>query len=80
MDQGARSNLFPGVVEQGMGLIIKRPIGNAVWGWATDPNPYHHMLTSYTEEYFRRAGVMSSQAERLKTRRSRRSSWQWASH
>ena len=59
VDQGARSNLFPGVVEQEMGLIIMRPIGNAVWGRATDPNPYHHMPTSYTEEYFRRAGVMS---------------------
>jgi aryl-alcohol dehydrogenase-like predicted oxidoreductase len=59
VDQGARSNLFPGVVEQGMGLIIKRPIGNAVWGRATDPNPYHHMPTSYTEEYFRRAGLMA---------------------
>ncbi|MBU79887.1 MAG: aldo/keto reductase [Chloroflexi bacterium] len=59
VDQRARENLFPGVVGQGMGLIIKRPIGNAVWGRATDPNPYHHMPTSYTEEYFRRAGVMA---------------------
>lgn len=61
VDQGARKNLFPGVVEQGMGLIIKRPIGNAVWGRATDPNPYYHMPTSYTEEYFRRAGVMAAE-------------------
>ena len=59
VDQGARENLFPGVVEQGMGLIIKRPIGNAVWGRATDPNPYHHMPTSYTEEYFRRGIEMA---------------------
>lgn len=59
VDQDARTNLFPGVVKQGMGLIIKRPIGNAVWGRATDPNPYHHMPSSYTEEYFRRAGVMA---------------------
>ena len=59
VDQDARTNLFPGVVKQGMGLIIKRPIGNAVWGRASDPNPYHHMPSSYTEEYFRRAGVMA---------------------
>lgn len=59
VDQDARTNLFPGVVKQGMGLIIKRPIGNAVWGRATDPNPYYHMPSSYTEEYFRRAGVMA---------------------
>ena len=59
VDQGARANLFPGVVEQGMGLIIKRPIGNAVWGRATDPNPYWHMPSSYTEEYFRRGVEMA---------------------
>lgn len=59
VDQGARENLFPGVVEQGMGLIIKRPIGNAVWGRATDPNPYWHMPSSYTEEYFRRGVEMA---------------------
>ncbi|MDP6822065.1 MAG: aldo/keto reductase [Dehalococcoidia bacterium] len=59
VDQGARANLFPGVVEQGMGLIIKRPIGNAVWGRASDPNPYWHMPSSYTEEYFRRGVEMA---------------------
>ena len=59
VDQTARVNLFPGVVRQEMGLIIKRPIGNAVWGRATDPNPYHHMPTSYTEEYFRRGLEMA---------------------
>ena len=59
VDQGARANLFPGVVKQEMGLIIKRPIGNAVWGRASDPDPYDHMASSYTEEYFRRAGVMA---------------------
>ena len=58
VDQGARTSLFPGVVKQEMGLIIKRPIGNAVWGRASDPDPYDHMASSYTEEYFRRAGVM----------------------
>ncbi|MCH8911885.1 MAG: aldo/keto reductase, partial [Chloroflexi bacterium] len=32
VDQSARTNLFADVEERDMGLIIKRPIANAVWG------------------------------------------------
>jgi aryl-alcohol dehydrogenase-like predicted oxidoreductase len=60
VDQNARTNLFADVEARDMGLIIKRPIGNAVWGAAADPKPYNH-ISDYTEEYFRRAGVMSSE-------------------
>ncbi len=60
VDQSARINLFADVEERDMGLIIKRPIGNAVWGAAADPKPYSH-LSDYTEEYFRRAGVMGEE-------------------
>jgi len=60
VDQDARTNLFADVEARDMGLIIKRPIGNAVWGAAVDPKPYRHM-SDYTEEYFRRAGVMSAE-------------------
>jgi hypothetical protein len=59
VDQNARTNLFEDVEARDMGLIIKRPIGNAVWGAPADPKPYSH-LSDYTEEYFRRAGVMSA--------------------
>ena len=45
-----------------MGVIIKRPIGNAVWGAAQDPTPYA-MIPQYTEEYFRRAGVMLAEGK-----------------
>jgi len=60
VDQDARTNLFADVEARDMGLIIKRPIGNAVWGAAVDPKPYRHM-SDYTEEYFRRAGVMNAE-------------------
>ena len=60
VDQDARTNLFADVEARDMGLIIKRPIGNAVWGAAVDPKPYSHM-SDYTEEYFRRAGVMNAE-------------------
>jgi aryl-alcohol dehydrogenase-like predicted oxidoreductase len=60
VDQDARTNLFADVEARDMGLIIKRPIGNAVWGAAADPKPYSHM-SDYTEEYFRRAGVMNAE-------------------
>ena len=36
----------------GMGIIIKRPIGNAVWRASS-------FTRSYTEDYFRRAGAMA---------------------
>ena len=43
-----------------MGLIIKRPIGNAVWGAAAEPKPYGEQ-SQYVAEYFRRAGVMEAE-------------------
>jgi aryl-alcohol dehydrogenase-like predicted oxidoreductase len=57
VDQKARTRLFPKAEQQGMGIIIKRPIGNAVWAANADPKPYQH-LPEYTVEYFRRASVM----------------------
>lgn len=57
VDQSARTDLFDEVEARDMGLIIKRPIGNAVWGAPADPQPYTH-IPDYTAEYFRRAGVM----------------------
>lgn len=60
VDQKARITLFPKAEEQGMGLIIKRPIANAVWGAPEDPRPYE-LFPDYTEEYFRRAGVMQAE-------------------
>lgn len=57
VDQKARNTLFPEAEKRGMGVIVKRPIGNAVWGAAADPRPYQHIPT-YTEEYFRRAQLM----------------------
>ena len=60
VDQKARYNLLPAAEKQGMGVIIKRPIGNAVWGAKADPHPYAH-IPSYTEEYFRRGQVMQSE-------------------
>lgn len=60
VDQKARARLFPNAARQGMGIIVKRPIGNAVWAAAEDPRPYQHIPT-YTEEYFRRATVMQAE-------------------
>lgn len=60
VDQSARTNLFADVETKDMGLIIKRPIGNAVWGAVADPVPYKH-IPEYAAEYFRRAGVMSKE-------------------
>ena len=59
VDQKARTTLLPEAEAKGMGIIIKRPIGNAVWGAAQDPRPYNH-IPAYTEEYFRRAGIMQA--------------------
>lgn len=60
VDQSARLNLFDDVEARDMGLIIKRPIGNAVWGAPADPRPYDHN-PEYTVEYTRRAGVMAEE-------------------
>jgi aryl-alcohol dehydrogenase-like predicted oxidoreductase len=34
VDQRARRELLPAAVEQGMGILIKRPMGNGTWGAA----------------------------------------------
>lgn len=60
VDQKARKTLFPVAKKRGMGVIVKRPIGNAVWGAAADPRPYQHNPV-YTEEYFRRAQLMQKE-------------------
>ena len=60
VDQSARINLFEDVEANDMGLIIKRPIGNAVWGAVADPRPYTH-IPEYTLEYTRRSGVMGEE-------------------
>ena len=60
VDQKARHALLPAAKAQGMGVIIKRPIGNAVWGASKDPRPYENN-PDYTVEYHRRAGVMQAE-------------------
>lgn len=60
VDQSARTDLFADVEERDMGLIVKRPIGNAVWGAPADPKPYAKQ-PEYTTEYFRRAGLMEAE-------------------
>ncbi len=51
VDQRARTYLFPQANAQGMGIIVKRPIGNGVWGVSSSPRPY-------ADEYFARAEAM----------------------
>ena len=57
VDQGARRKILPSAEAKSMGIIIKRPIGNAVWGAPQDPRPYAH-IPEYTAEYYRRARVL----------------------
>ena len=57
VDQNARTKLFPKATSQGMGIISKRPIANAVWGAPADPRPYAH-IPDYTVPYFERAQKM----------------------
>ncbi len=57
VDQGARNVILPGAEANNMGVIIKRPIGNAVWAAAQDPKPYSH-LPDYTAPYYERAQAM----------------------
>jgi aryl-alcohol dehydrogenase-like predicted oxidoreductase len=52
VDQQARYQLFDRVREQGMGLIIKRPLVNGAWGAAQSPS-------AYAAEYFRRGQAMA---------------------
>ena len=60
VDQGARRKILPSAEAKDMGIIIKRPIANAVWGAAQDPRPYAH-LPEYTAEYYRRAGMLRTE-------------------
>lgn len=53
IDQQARKQLFPKVKEKGIGLIIKRPIANAVWGATEAPSAYY-------QDYLKRAQEMAS--------------------
>ena len=52
VDQKARNGLLKLANSKGMGIIIKRPIGNGVWGKGQSSS-------SYTQEYFNRANAMS---------------------
>ena len=51
VDQSARRELLGAARAAGMGIIIKRPVGNGVWGRTSSPYPY-------ADEYFRRAQAM----------------------
>ena len=53
VEQRARTHLFPLAKEQNMGIIIKRPIGNGVWGAKSSPRPY-------ADDYFARAQQMEA--------------------
>ena len=53
VDQKARNGLFAAAEAQGMGVIIKRPIGNGVWGRSEVTNPY-------AQQYFERHQAMSA--------------------
>ena len=60
VDQSARTDLFADVEARDMGLIIKRPIANAVWGAADEPEPYGSQ-SQYVSEYFRQAREMEAE-------------------
>ena len=53
VDQHARSRLLEPAAARGMGIIIKRPIGNAVWGATSTPR-------TYNDDYLDRARAMAS--------------------
>ena len=52
VDQKARNGLLKSAQSNGMGIIIKRPIGNGVWGKVSSSS-------AYTQEYFNRAKAMA---------------------
>ena len=56
VDQRARRGLLQAAESNGMGIIIKRPIGNGVWGAVRSNRPY-------TDEYFNRAQLMQKEGE-----------------
>jgi len=51
VDQNARKELLGIAHAKEMGIIIKRPLGNGVWGKATSPY-------TYADDYFRRAQIL----------------------
>ena len=53
VDQRARSGLLSAAEAKSMGIIIKRPIGNIVWGKSSVTSSYH-------QKYLERAQVMSA--------------------
>lgn len=53
VEQKARFGLFEAAQKQEMGVIIKRPIANSVWGAAKSPR-------DYADEYFARAQQMAA--------------------
>jgi aryl-alcohol dehydrogenase-like predicted oxidoreductase len=53
VDQKARDGLLAAAEAKGMGVIIKRPIGNVVWGKASVASTYH-------QKYLERAQAMSA--------------------
>ncbi len=57
VDQRAGNRLFQDARAQEMGIIVKRPIANRVWGQASSPFTYRH-AKEYGDEYFRRAEAM----------------------
>ena len=52
LDQHARTGLFESAKTKGVGILIKRPIANGVWGKDRSPN-------SYTDTYFERAQAIA---------------------
>ncbi|MCU0523033.1 MAG: aldo/keto reductase, partial [Anaerolineae bacterium] len=51
VDQNARLFLFEPARAQGMGIIVKRPVGNGAWGAAASPS-------DYADRYYERAEMM----------------------
>ena len=53
VEQHARTKgLLAAAEDKGVGIIVKRPVGNGAWGKSRSPYPY-------ADEYFRRYGIMS---------------------
>ncbi len=52
VDQRARAHLFPMAESKNMGIIVKRPIANGMWGALKS-------RSAYTDDYFERAKVMA---------------------
>jgi aryl-alcohol dehydrogenase-like predicted oxidoreductase len=52
VDQHARTHLFPLAQARHMGIIVKRPIANGMWGASKS-------CITYTDDYFERAKIMA---------------------